>query len=127
MNRVPKPRRISRRDFARGGAIAAASAAFSASLSTDAAAQSAETEPALTTASQAEVDAKVAAVLRQYANLLSNQQKLEVRRLLTEGQKPLDTMRLFVTNNADQPGDVLKLYPDAAPSLKKAAVAGGKG
>jgi hypothetical protein len=41
--------------------------------------------------------------------------------LLTEGQKPLDQMRLFVTNNADQPADVLKPYPEAALAKKAAA------
>lgn len=126
MNQRIKPNhRISRRDFARRGALAAASA-LSVSLSGNARGQTPAAEPALTSASQAEVDAKVAAVLRQYGNLLSNEEKLEVRRLLTEGQKPLDTMRLFVTSNADQPAEVLKLYPDAAPSSKKSAASGAK-
>ncbi|HKQ86953.1 MAG TPA: hypothetical protein VJS43_09300 [Candidatus Acidoferrales bacterium] len=128
MKKTPKTARpISRRDFARGGALAAASAALSASFSQNTSAQTPATEPALSTASEAEVDAKVAAVLRQYGNLLSNQEKLEVRRLLTEGQKPLDTMRLIATNNADQPGDVLKLYPDASHPSNRAAAPGGKG
>lgn len=104
----------------------AAASALSLSLPGNALGQAPAAEPALSSAGQAEVDAEVAAVLRQYGNLLSNQEKLEVRRLLTEAQKPLDTMRLFLTNNADQPGDVLKLYPDAPPS-KRAAASGSKG
>jgi hypothetical protein len=113
-------RRISRRDFARGGAMAAASAAvLPAALLPDASAQTPAQapahEPALSTASEEEVDAKVRAVLRQYNQLLSDPEKLEIRRLLTEGQKPLETLRAFALDNADQPGNVLHLYPDAPP------------
>jgi hypothetical protein len=116
--------RISRRDFARGGAMAAASAAvLPAALLPEA---SAQTPPALTTASQDEVDAKLRAVLRQYSQLLSDPEKLEIRRLLTEGQKPLETIRAFPLDNADQPGNVLRLYPDPAPPAPPAAKAGKK-
>jgi hypothetical protein len=130
-------RQLSRREFARGGALAAASAAcLPAALLPAASAQSpvgappqppAQSsaqvpphEPALSTASQTEVDLKVEAVLRQYGNLLSDAEKLDVRRLMTEGQKPLDDMRAFPLDNADQPGNVLRLYPDAAASVPNA-------
>jgi hypothetical protein len=107
MTKEKSSRRISRREFARGGALAMASAGLPA------AAQVTAHEPTLTTASQAEVDAKVSAVIRQYGNLLSDPEKLDVRRLLTEGQKPLDAMRTFRLDNSDQPANVLKLYPEA--------------
>jgi hypothetical protein len=114
-------RKISRREFARGGALAAASvsaACLPAAFAPEpaAAAQMPANEPALTTAAQAEVDAKVSAVIRKYGNLLSDAEKLDVRRLLTIGQKPLDQMRTFAftgIDNSDQPGNVLHLYPDA--------------
>lgn len=112
-------RQMSRREFARGGALAAATAAcLPTALSPEiaSAAQTPSSEPALTTAAQAEVDAKVAAVIRKYGNLLSDAEKLDVRRLLTIGQKPLDAMRTFAftgIDNSDQPGNVLRLYPDA--------------
>ncbi|HEY6466840.1 MAG TPA: hypothetical protein VIY69_12655 [Candidatus Acidoferrales bacterium] len=105
-------RRLSRREFTRGGIVAAA-AAVPASLDSKAAAQTPAQEPALSTDSQTEVNIKVAAVLGKYGKLLSNAEKLDVRRLLTEGQKPLETMRLFPLDNADQPANVLKLYPDS--------------
>jgi hypothetical protein len=107
-------RRISRREFARGGALIAASAALPAMAGPSAGAQVAAHEPTLASASQAEVDAKVSVVIRQYGNLLSDEEKLDVRRLLTEGQAGLDTMRAFRLDNADQPANVLKLYPEAA-------------
>jgi hypothetical protein len=117
-------RRISRREFARGGALAAASAALPAMAGS--AAQVPAPEPTLTTTSQAEVDAKVSAAIRKYGNLLSDEEKLDVRRLLTEGQKPLDAMRAFRLDNSDQPANVLKLYPEApvpAPAPSRAPAA----
>lgn len=108
-------RNLSRREFARGGALAAAAAASFSALVTGAAGQSPTHEPTLSTASQAEVDAKVTAVIREYGNLLSDAEKLDIRRLLTEGQKPLETMRAFPLANGDQPANVLRLYPEAAP------------
>jgi hypothetical protein len=120
-------RRISRREFARGGALAAASAALPAMAAS--AAQAPAHEPTLTTASQAEVDGKVSAVIRRYGNLLSDEEKLDVRRLLTEGQKPLDAMRTFRLENSDQPANVLKLYPEApatATAPSKAPGAAGQ-
>lgn len=104
--------RISRREFTRGGILTVAAAVPSA-LAPTAAARMPAQEPALSTAGQAEVDTKVAAVLGKYGNLLSDAEKLDVRRLLTEGQKPLEKMRLFPLDNADQPANVLKLFPDA--------------
>lgn len=112
-----KTRRISRREFTRGGIMAVASAVPVSLNSKAVAAQTPAQEPALSTDSQTEVNTKVTAVLAKYGNLLSNAEKLDVRRLLTEGQKPLDTMRLFRLDNADQPANVLKLYPDAPAAL----------
>jgi hypothetical protein len=62
--------------------------------------------------SQAEADAMFAAIVRQHGDELSDAQKKDVRRLVNEAQKPLQAMRAFPLDNADQPGNVLKLYPD---------------
>jgi hypothetical protein len=134
MKKPDKPaRRISRREFARRGAFAAASAAcLPSTLLPGAAAQSSAPEAAptptskaaLSADSQQDVDVKVAAILRKYGQLLTNEEKLDIRRLVTEGQKPLEILRSFSLENSDQPGNVLKLYPDAplptARSLKPA-------
>ncbi len=112
---VHKPRRISRREFARGSALAAASAAcLPGALAQESSVQMPLPGPALSAEGQTEVDIKVSAILRQYGTLLSNEQKLDVRRLLTDRQKPLDAMREFITENWDQPADVLKLYPEVS-------------
>jgi len=109
---------ISRRDFARSAALVAATAAClpvdllaTPGLSPPPPMQQADDK--LSPESQAEVDAKVQAVFSKYGNRLSEAQKADVRRLLTEGQKGLDAMRKFPLDNADQPGNVMKIYPDA--------------
>jgi hypothetical protein len=109
---------ISRRDFTRRAAMAAATAAC---LPADLLAASPLPAPParqqpdekLFPESQAEADAKIQAIFRKYGDRLSEAQKADVRRLLTEGQKPLELMRKFPLDNADQPGNFLKLYPDA--------------
>jgi hypothetical protein len=70
----------------------------------------------LSPASQAEVDAKIQAILRKYGDRLSEAQKADIRRLVTEGQAPLEKMRAFPLDNSDQPGNVFKIYPDPAAS-----------
>jgi hypothetical protein len=110
---------ISRRDFARSAALAAATAACLPSelIAKPAAARPSEDapaqEPKLSPESQAEAEAKFQAILRKYGHRLSDAQKADIRRLVTEGQKPLEDMRAFPLDNSDQPGNVLKLYPDA--------------
>ncbi|MFY9529915.1 MAG: hypothetical protein WBC04_23440 [Candidatus Acidiferrales bacterium] len=111
------PRGISRRDFARTAALAAAAAAIKpgdilAQTAAVPTAQASSAESKLSPASQAEVDAKVRAILAKYGNRLSEQQKTDIRRLVTEGQKSLDKLRAFPLENADQPALVLKLVPD---------------
>ena len=60
----------------------------------------------------AEIASKIQTIFRQYGERLSDAQKAEIRRLVLEGQRPLEAMRTFPLDNADQPGNVLKLYPD---------------
>jgi len=120
---------ISRRDFARGAALAAASAACLPSemlarplIATPAVMErtsapssvpySAQQRTKLSPESQAEVEEKIQAVLRTRGERLSHAQKAEIRRLVTEGQAPLEKMREFPLDNGDQPGNVLRLYPD---------------
>jgi len=66
------------------------------------------------TEADAEIEAKVQAILRKYGERLTDEQKTEIRRLVAEGQKPLLKMRGFALDNADQPANVMKIYPDAS-------------
>lgn len=108
-----RPPGISRRDFSRAAAIAAATA----TTVPTAVLASAET-PKLMPADRAEIESKIEAIFQHYGDRLSESQKADVRRLVSEGQKPLDAMRKFPLGNADQPGNVLKLYPDPPAAHK---------
>ncbi|MGA2718629.1 MAG: hypothetical protein ABSF78_06645 [Candidatus Acidiferrales bacterium] len=116
---------ISRRDFARSAALVAASAAClpsevlarpltatPAATETTSGAPAAQQQAKLSPESQAEAEEKIQAILRTRGERLSEAQKAEIRRLVTEGQAPLEKMREFPLDNGDQPGNVLRLYPD---------------
>jgi hypothetical protein len=105
-----KKRPISRRDFARRTALAASAACLPALLP-DAVVEA--QDALLSAAGQAEVDVTVATIIRKFGDRMTDAQKLDVRRVVTGNQKGLDAMRIFAPDNADQPGNVLKIYPDA--------------
>jgi len=114
-----QPSGISRRDFARRAAIAAATAACLPGelLAVPPAPPPAPLQQAsekLSPEIQAEVEAKIQAIFSRYGTRFSEAQKDDIRRLVTEGQKSLEAMRAFPLDNSDQPATVLKLYPDAA-------------
>jgi hypothetical protein len=122
-DRAERSSKVSRRAFARKAALTAATAAvlpggvLSSSLEPGGslapiASLAQPQEGRLAPESQAEADTTFQAILRRYGNRLSEEQKTDLRRLVNEGQKPLETMRAFPLDNADQPGNVLKLYPD---------------
>ena len=114
-----KPTAITRRAFARSAALAAATVAV---LPADAFSQqakpapappppapSAEAPPKLSAAGQAEVEARVQGVMRQFGDRLSDAQKTEVRRLITLGQKSVEDLRAYPLEISDEPATVLKL------------------
>jgi hypothetical protein len=106
---------ISRREFARRAAIASALASWApinaanAELSVPAPqAPQPQNLPRLTPESQAEVDARVQAILSQYGSRLSEDQKTDIRRLCTMAQPPLDRLRAYNIENAISPALYLK-------------------
>jgi len=115
--------RISRRDFSRRAAFAAATAAFlpgellASPIAPPPASPQQESEK-LSPESQAEVESKIQAIFSKYGSRFSDAQKADIRRLVTEGQKPLEVMRKFPLDNSDQPANVLKLYPDATAARR---------
>jgi hypothetical protein len=150
-----KPSRsgMSRREFARRAALASAVASLvpvQAATATEparndapAAGSSAQTPPAQSSAapqtpaanlpklspeSQAEVDARVQAILAQYGSRLSDDQQADIRRLCTLAQPPLDRMRAYHLDNAD--GSALYLKPlverEKKPAAPKPAAAAAK-
>lgn len=120
MAKDAKAVRLTRREFGQRAAIGAATAAImpgellAGPARTSPAQQTAPQETKLSADSQAEVDAKIAAIMRKYGARLSEAQMADIRRLVTEGQKPLETMRTFALDNGDQPANVMRIYPDPA-------------
>jgi hypothetical protein len=111
---------VSRRDFARKAALAAATAAVvprgvlssPMELGGSPTSQAQAQESKLSSQNQAEADTMFQAILREHGNQLSDAQKTDLRRLVNEAQKPLEALRAFALDTADQPANVLKLYPD---------------
>ena len=108
--------KVSRRDFARRAALAAATAAVAPA---DLLAQEQKSEPKQPPASaqksklspelQAEAEARIDNLLRQYGSRLSDEQKIEIRKTITEGMEGVAKLRAFPLDNADEPATVLHL------------------
>ncbi|HKW56925.1 MAG TPA: hypothetical protein VJN42_06155 [Candidatus Acidoferrum sp.] len=115
---------ISRREFARGAALASA-ASF-----VPAAGASLEPHPPfppqehtqLSPESQAEAEARYQSILAAYNSRFSDEQKKELRRLSFDAQPSLDRLRSYPLDNADGPALYLKPLverekkPAASPS-----------
>jgi hypothetical protein len=109
-------RGLSRREFARRVALVTATAASGLAASVPLAetagaqesAQQAAKAPSLPPQSQAEVDARIQAILGRYGQRLSDAQKSDLKRLATEIQKPLEKLRAYSLSNSDMPATVLK-------------------
>jgi hypothetical protein len=81
--------------------------------------QGAAEENKLSPAAQAEVELKIQAIFRKYGERLNDAQKADIRRLVTEGQKPLEALRAYDVENGDQPATVLKLFPEASAQSRR--------
>jgi hypothetical protein len=64
----------------------------------------------LSPAAQAEVEMKAASLFRKYGARLNDEQKTDIRRILSETQDGLEKMRAFVLENSDQPATVFRPY-----------------
>jgi hypothetical protein len=64
----------------------------------------------LTASAQAEVEMKVASIFRKYGDRLSDEQKVDIRRIMAESQEGLEKMRAFKLENGDQPADTFSAY-----------------
>jgi hypothetical protein len=112
---MPK-NKITRRDFARSAAFAAATAA---ALPHDLLAQEQKTEPKqplksdekpkLSPELQAEAEARIQNLFRKYGSRLSEEQKAEVRKNINESMGGVEKLRAFPLDNADEPATVLHL------------------
>jgi hypothetical protein len=112
---------ISRRQFGRQAALAAAAAVGApALLITEAAslhgapAQEGKAEPleGLTPQEVAEVDAKLAHILSKYGNRFDGGQKAHLRRILAQNERLMAPVRAFALKNGDPPASVLRINFD---------------
>ncbi len=114
--------KLSRREFARNAALAAATAAV---LPNELIAQEqkaepkqppkpqSEKKPKLSPELQAEAEVRIQNLLRKYGERLSDAQRADVRRIITEGMPDVEKLRAFPLDNADEPATVLHLVRSA--------------
>lgn len=89
----------------------------------------------ITSEQAAEVDAKLANIIRKFGNRLSDEQRQHLRRILAYNERMLAGVRAFSVRNGDPPASVLRVSPlrETEPdearhggTLKKLAAAGKK-
>jgi hypothetical protein len=111
--------RISRRDFGRHAAVAAALALSPGTLigspqDSDPRRKLEASLPnnrgdGLTPEQREELEAKLTNIIRKYGNRLSDDQRAHLRRILTYNEKMLASVRSFPLQNGDPPASVLKV------------------
>ena len=114
---------LSRRRFTFGAAFAATRALILPGEAVGQAAVPATKRPAdsldqqtkaamakLSPQAQAEVEMKVAEVLRRHGSVLSDEQKADIRKVMAETQDGLEKMRTFALDNGDQPATIFHAY-----------------
>lgn len=112
---MPKDK-LSRRDFARNAALAAATAAV---LPRDLLAQEEKAaprppdKPKLSPELQAEAEARIQNLFRKYGERLTDEQKADIRKQITEGMEGVEKLRAFPLDNPDEPATVLHLVRSA--------------
>jgi hypothetical protein len=110
---------ISRRQFGCKAALVAAASISAPALlagrgSPSASAQDQKDEPLknLTPQQVADVDAKLANILRKYSDRFSGEQKKRLRRILAQHQRLMAPVRDFAVRNSDPPVSVLRVSFD---------------
>jgi len=109
--------KITRRSFALGAAVAAATAFLpGGEISAQGEPAKAGAPPAqqpssstkLSPDAQAEVEAKIKEIFRKYGKRLNDEQRADIRKVMAETQGGLEKMRAFALENGDQPATVVK-------------------
>jgi len=123
---------VSRREFGRKAALAVAAATFAPSATIS---RASDTSPSLAQPQQgpdlsdlspearAEIDAKLANVIRRWGDRLDDEQKTRMRTIITRHVRMLETVRKFPLQNGDTPASVLKLFTSAPASARRPATA----
>ncbi len=117
-------KKISRRSFAVDAVVIAGAAAFAPMLVAQTSPEPPKTTaaepkppanaPALSPAAQAEVDARVQWIVTKYGAHLNDEQRADVRRLVSGGQAGVEAMRKFDLDNGSGPAEPFRVYRKAA-------------
>lgn len=103
--------RISRREFSRVAAVTAATAALPIASKAAAELQAAEMlESTRAVQLPPAAEAQYSAVLAKYGTRLSDEQKTELKRLITQAQKTSDALRAFPLDNSNEPAMIFHIY-----------------
>ena len=97
--------KISRRSFARGIAVATATAIVPKS-NVATASQASDGKSPLSP----EAEAQYQAIIAKYSSRLSDEQKTDLRRLIAQAQKASATLRSYPLDNSDEPAMVFQIY-----------------
>jgi len=118
-----RSRKVSRRQFGRDAVVATAATVGASSLFAVAPgiaeavpAQRRKPEPlkGLTPQQIAEVEAKLADILRKYGSRFNEGQKAHLRRILAQNERLLAPVRAFAVENGDPPASVLRVSFESA-------------
>jgi hypothetical protein len=99
---VPPP--VSRRRFGKGLVIAVATSLSSPSLAASGEAQGQDGG-----VQNAEVETKLANIVRKYGSRLSQEEREHLRKILAYNEKMLASVRAFSVQNGDSPASVFKV------------------
>ena len=99
---------LSRREFARGAALAAATAVLPRKGSAQEASAPAASSQAATLSSTGE--AQLQAILAKYGKRFSEEQKADLKRLVAQAQKTSETLRSLSLDNSDEPAMIFHVY-----------------
>ena len=101
---------LSRREFARGAALAAATAVLPRRGSAHEAAAAASIANTQSASLSPAGEAQLQAILAKYGNRFSEEQKAELRRLVAQAQKTSETLRSLPLDNSDEPATIFHIY-----------------
>lgn len=109
----PRGSALSRREFARGAALAAATTVLPRRASAEEAAAAASTANTQAAALSPGGEAQLQAILAKYGKRFSEEQKADLRRLIAQAQKTGETLHSLSLDNSDEPAMIFRIYrPD---------------
>jgi hypothetical protein len=99
--------KVSRREFVVATAVAAAAGMAQGAETPQPSAQAA---PPPNPANNPEVEARIQWIFTKYGARLNDEQRADIRRLLSGGQSGLETMRAFPLENSDAPATRFRVW-----------------